>query len=403
MSEQVTLLRVFVASPGDVKEERESITKVVNELNNIFDKDNIFLKVVKWETDVSPGAGEESQAVIDKQIGDNYDIFVGIMWTRFGTPTRHAGSGTVHEFNKAYERYQKNPDSLQIMFYFNQKQPNLDDIDTEQLNSLREFKSKLGGKGVLYWNYNGIDNFEPQFRAHLADKIQNWGKTWGTCTGGIETIDSDKEVDEIKEMNEIVDEGEEYGFIEYIEIGTDNFETSAEAINRISSATVTVGEKVSENAEEYKQSQIPTPNMKQGKMILKRTADDMEQFVKRVKPEIPIFSDAFSIGMDAYTRAAALLNDFEGENEDQILNALTTIKEMRSSMLPALGGIQNLRDATHKIPRMSRDIIMAKKHMVAILDDLINEINSSKDLTAEAEKTLEKVLIDYQNQRGLQL
>ena len=52
----------------------------------------------KWEKDVFPAFGEDSQDVINKQIGTDYNIFVGIMWKKFGTPTSRAESGTEEEF-----------------------------------------------------------------------------------------------------------------------------------------------------------------------------------------------------------------------------------------------------------------------------------------------------------------
>lgn len=402
MSKQITQLRLFVASPDEVKGERETITKVVNELNNSFERDAIQLKVVKWETDAAPGVADYSQQVINNDIGDDFDIFVGIMWTRFGSSTPHASSGTEEEFNNAYKRYQQNPDNLQIMFYFNQAPKNPNDIDPEQLKLINEFKSKLGDQGVLYWTYDGIDSFEPLFRTHLTKKVQNWGKTWGTDTG--KTIDATEEIDETQEINDF-DDDDDYGFIELIEIGNDSLEISNNAIMMITSATETVGQEMGKRAKEFEQSQVPTPNMKQGKMVLRRTADNMEQFVKRVEPEIPIFSDNFSKGINYYTRATTLINDFQGENEEQIEDALNNIREMRNSIIQALGGTQSLRDATYKLPRISRDITIAKKHMGKTLDNLIYEIDSAKDLTAEAENSLEQTLIENrtQSQRNPQI
>jgi len=48
----------------------------------------------------------------------SYDIFIGILWKKFGTLTGRACSGTEEEFNRAYERYKENPSKLRIMFYF---------------------------------------------------------------------------------------------------------------------------------------------------------------------------------------------------------------------------------------------------------------------------------------------
>ncbi len=46
------------------------------------------------EKDVYPSVAEYGQQVINQQVEGKYDLFVGIMKGRFGTPTPQAGSGT---------------------------------------------------------------------------------------------------------------------------------------------------------------------------------------------------------------------------------------------------------------------------------------------------------------------
>src|SRR5450759_4663688 len=97
MSEQVQKIRIFVASPGDVGKEREGLKDVVQELNTtIAPYKGLALELVKWETHATPNMGR-AQGVINSQLGE-YDIFVGLMWKRFGTPTGKAEYGTEEEF-----------------------------------------------------------------------------------------------------------------------------------------------------------------------------------------------------------------------------------------------------------------------------------------------------------------
>jgi hypothetical protein len=88
MAGRLEALRIFVASPSDVTLEREILEGVVKELNDIWaTKDvGIILQLIRWETHVYPGFGPYPQAVINEQVGDDYDIFVGVLWTRFEAP-----------------------------------------------------------------------------------------------------------------------------------------------------------------------------------------------------------------------------------------------------------------------------------------------------------------------------
>ena len=55
------VLRVFVASPGDVAVERQSLAKVISELNMTLSvlapETGIVLELVRWETHAAPGLG----------------------------------------------------------------------------------------------------------------------------------------------------------------------------------------------------------------------------------------------------------------------------------------------------------------------------------------------------------
>ena len=104
---KVDLLKVFVASPGDVSEEREVVRDVIDDLNrSVASEKGLTLQVVGWETDARPGFGGDPQSLVNAQIADmtRYDLFIGVLWDRFGTPTPRAGSGTEEEFNRAVGR-----------------------------------------------------------------------------------------------------------------------------------------------------------------------------------------------------------------------------------------------------------------------------------------------------------
>ena len=104
------LLRVFVSSPGDVAIEREVLVAAITELNNTWAAHlGLRLEPVLWETHCRPAAGADLQQVINQQLPKDCDIFVGIMWKRFGSATPRFGSGTEEEFEAAYSRHKRFP------------------------------------------------------------------------------------------------------------------------------------------------------------------------------------------------------------------------------------------------------------------------------------------------------
>lgn len=161
--------RIFLSSPNDVKVEKRFLERVVNELNITHGAPMGYdLELVRWETHAAPGAGRPQQIITDL-IGD-YDIYVGIMWRRFGTPTGMAGSGTEEEFQNAYQIWERNR-SIQLMFYFCQK-PFMP-MRVEELDQMRQvllFRQSLEGK-ALVWDYAAPAKFSDDIRKHLCMRI----------------------------------------------------------------------------------------------------------------------------------------------------------------------------------------------------------------------------------------
>lgn len=164
-------LRVFVASPGDVAEEREIVDLVVNDLRTtIAPALSVTLEVVKWETHVRPAVGVDAQDVVNAQIGE-FDIFVGVMWRRFGTPSQRAESGTEEEFLNSYDLF-KEFGRPAIMMYFKTKEffPS-SSHEVEQVGKVLDFKDKVVELGVLYGEYKENLDFERLLRRHLTNHL----------------------------------------------------------------------------------------------------------------------------------------------------------------------------------------------------------------------------------------
>lgn len=172
MAEQVTRIRVFVASPSDVTQERGILLDLVKELNaNLGTSQGFFLEWVGWETHVYPELGE-AQEVINRQIPP-CDIFIGIMWSRFGTPTGRFGSGTEEEFQRAHERWQRGG-SPKILFYFCDRPVSLVKQDqVEQANKVFAFRQSLEEKKVLVGKYPDSEAFRESVRRNLIQAVED--------------------------------------------------------------------------------------------------------------------------------------------------------------------------------------------------------------------------------------
>lgn len=166
---EVKIYKAFIASPSDTNEEREICEKIFKDINsglgNIF---NFRIESLKWEKDVRPTIKDkDGQTEIFNQIGNDFEIFIGIMNKKIGSQTPRAGSGTEEEFNAAFNRYQQKKD-VEVIFYFNDEPPkSMSELNAQELLKINEFKKKIQPLGI-YGVYNGKSDFEDKLRNNLT-------------------------------------------------------------------------------------------------------------------------------------------------------------------------------------------------------------------------------------------
>ncbi|HVO25309.1 MAG TPA: DUF4062 domain-containing protein [Candidatus Margulisiibacteriota bacterium] len=204
---------IFVASPGDVQSERGQLAKVVDELNltltALAPEKGLFVELVRWETHATPGLGRDAQDVVNRQI-PTYDIFIGIMWKRFGTPTAVAGSGTAEEFQNAYARWRKNS-SLPVLFYFCQKPlpPPRTAEEVKQLGQVVAFHEELSAKGLV-WEYDVPETFSEIARPHLLRVLGQIATAPGSPSDAAERSKSLAEKGSVRAQRAVGQLAEEY-------------------------------------------------------------------------------------------------------------------------------------------------------------------------------------------------
>jgi hypothetical protein len=166
----VQQISIFLASPGDVEAERQFAREVVEEIDRTIAKSrDLTLHVTGWDTHTYPSYGADGQAIINSQIGtmEEYDLFVGIMWNRFGTPTPRAESGTEEEFRRAVRALDENGQP-HIMLYFSQQAANLNSQQAiEQKSKVLEFRQQVHARGLAR-DYSDPAGFEKLFRQNLT-------------------------------------------------------------------------------------------------------------------------------------------------------------------------------------------------------------------------------------------
>jgi hypothetical protein len=374
-----------------VADERSRLEDVIRELNTTWSRElGLRLELVQWETHAYPDFGDDAQAVINNQIPDDFDIFIGIMWCRFGTPTARAESGTLEEFKRAKSRHDTDPNSVGLMMYFKDEPIPPSKLDIEQLATVANFRKSLGNEGALYWIFKDIDEFEKLLRMHLTRRVQAWRPQEPLAP----TLPSSSPAYTAKLTG--TDE-DDLGLIDLIEIFEDEFAELTDIATRIAHATEDVGKKMAERANEtndLKAVTVGPVNKQAARKVISKAARDMDQFVQRMDAEIPLFATHLENGMNAFIRAAALSDEFKsGENDageaQQSLDGITTLHATLSEIEAPITTFQS---AVSTLPRMTSELNRSKRKVVDVLQRFIDELHKAQNLTREAEAVVKAVV-----------
>ena len=381
---------VFVASPSDLAQEREKLEEVIDELNLTWSEQFAMrLNLVRWETHAVPGVGIDPQDVINNVIPDDVDLFIGMMWGKYGTPTARAGSGTDEEFEKALARFRKNPESIRIMFYFKDTPLPPSQIDTDQLERVKQFQSSLGPKGTLYWSFTRLDEFEQLIRIHFGRQIQHFYK---------QPIEPTTQQLSRVVVRAVSDAADDLGLIDYLDMAETNIVSLIEIAGRISKETEMIGQRMAKHADAISAYMTPTrQHITRGKArsLIDRAALDMNIYATRLRGELPLFDQQLNAGVAAVAQIALIKSEVQSNDGLQAKETLELLINLSASIDQAGEGITIFRDSVLDLPKMTSNLNRAGRETATVLQDILNSLDSASSLIAETRLSV-NLLTDHE-------
>lgn len=356
-----TVLTVFVSSPSDVTEERIWLEDIIQELNMTWsDKNNIRLDLIRWEKNAYPMKGTDVQETINKSIGNEYDIFIGIFWTRFGTPTNKADSGSEEEFNIALERSKKGED-VTIGIYFKESPVVPSKIDPAQIEKLQSFRKRVEDEKILYYRFDTKNEFETNLRFHLSKIIQEYenNKIKNKQETAVITVDSENEEDE--------------GLLDYITNATSSFTELAGISSDLSSSTIQITEQLNECTQKI--TTMDTSNISNVSHVISVLTYHLSNYNKNIGQSIKKFNDLFTHGMENFEKAVAVTKrDYSsGVELSQTVSQCEDLLIMFSGLT---GQVNGFIDSIQNIPSIQSDFNRTKKKTIEILTGLSRTIEN---------------------------
>jgi len=170
MSRQTTLFQILIASPSDVKAERNKLKDIIYEWNISHSQIlEIFLVPVMWESAVHSEVGNTPQNIVNGQIDiTNIDMTIGIFGNKVGTATENYLSGTIEELEISINN--GNP----TMMFFSKKDliipKNTSQKEASYIlkewNKLRVFQKSYQNNSI-YGEFDSTEDFSNELKRQL--------------------------------------------------------------------------------------------------------------------------------------------------------------------------------------------------------------------------------------------
>ena len=179
-------LRIFAASASDVRAERAKVEAIAAALKPLADHLEITLDVVDWRSAV-PDMGRPQQVIFDQLKPTAWDVLIGIVWHRFGTPPggrdpqteEEYRAGTEEEFKTAYRLWEQHG-RPRVMVYRCTRPIPPEDLDPEQFKLVKDFFAQfeaVGGKHPgLYQTFDTPEAFEKLLLGNMQKLLLEYGE-----------------------------------------------------------------------------------------------------------------------------------------------------------------------------------------------------------------------------------
>jgi len=171
-SESIRVIRVFLASPSDLANERRAARAAIDEINRTVARPAGFhVDLIGWEDTLST-AGRPQEVINDGL--QTCQMFIGMLWARWGTPPDRVGrfsSGFEEEFHLASERNVVDGEPHITLLFKDVESSKLADPGPE-LSKVVSFKQRIiDQKSILFDTFSDADGFAHKVRVSVADYI----------------------------------------------------------------------------------------------------------------------------------------------------------------------------------------------------------------------------------------
>lgn len=172
-------LKVFIASPSDVMEERDIAEKVIAELSEESARQRLLLQSFRWER--HPRGYGRPQTVLNRELR-SAELTIVILWSKLGSVVEGASeTGTQEELRIAGELVSHGR-SDDVFVYFRNVENQSATALGDDLARLKRFRANLQkSNNLLLSDYDNPGAFRDRLRGDLRQWLERWHGVPAIC------------------------------------------------------------------------------------------------------------------------------------------------------------------------------------------------------------------------------
>jgi hypothetical protein len=222
--------RVLIASPSDMPEERDAAVSAISDWNDLHAADElVVLLPVRWETHATPESNTRPQAAINGQLVQSCDALIGMFWTKLGSVTGVASSGTVEEIDQFVAA--RKP----ALLYFSARPIDPSKINLTEQRKLRAFKAATQ-QNALTGTFDSPADLHKKLLKDLTREVRKWKSQHPVRRDRLERVLKTTELLQLHRQEKI--SPEEYAKFEQDILGRPRRRTKAETADPVAAGEV---------------------------------------------------------------------------------------------------------------------------------------------------------------------
>lgn len=382
---------IFLASPSDVAPERALVAQTIDEWNQIRGRDRaISFDLLRWEKSVSAGFGEDGQQVINDQIGDEHDLLIGLFWTRLGTRTDRAESGSVEEYERTLARRRTGED-VELAFYMKDAPVDLKVSSIEQLAAVQNFKKRLQDDGALTKDFSSLDALRFEINLLLDRMARHFSPSANSgLSRSTSTLSNVSAANPIRNSDSylpdiIVDNrNQDIGLLDVQEDIHQYSEKASQFLNEMTVALNRMTSNTSEVSEEMQElGRLGVPGSSRLRPLINRITASMTAFSEFMESRLPDFAEN-SFGLADSTRSIIDLAQEFSNKPEEIRALQTTLHDVLEASRSNVDSMKGVLTSTLGLQRMTVPFNHARRRLANSLQIYINTVEAQREVMQQA-------------------